>query len=536
MKKNQYLLLIFVLLVTSISMYAIRYFGARKGNKDVSTCHLEATEIKRSAVMNKNNEKLNNEEIRKPAVSGMFYTESKKELISQINSFLEMVPQQTIDGEILALISPHAGYVYSGQVAAYGFSLLKGNIFDTVIIIGPNHRLKGFYGTSVYDKGYFETPLGLVKIDEEIARLLLRNEPALVTDERAHQYEHSLEVQLPFLQVLLDSFKIVPIVMGDYSIKSCQELANGLVKTIKDTPQKKILLLISTDLSHYHSYNTAKSMDALCIQDILNLNEKKLYDHNRSRTTEMCGYGPVLTSIMVAKELKSTSAKLLHYANSGDVTNDTSQVVGYASIVLYKALKEEEAKDNKKNKKGKGIVYNETERKELLQIARSSIETYLKDKKKIIINTKNEKFLKKRGAFVTLNKFGQLRGCIGYIIPVKSLYETIQEMAINAAIHDTRFRPVTEEELADIDIEISVLSPLEKITDITRIEVGRHGIIIKKGFYSGLLLPQVATEYGWDRKTFLEHTCRKAGLVPDAYKEGAEIQIFSAEVFGEKER
>ncbi len=188
-----------------------------------------------------------------------------------------------------------------------------------------------------------------------------------------------------------------------------------------------------------------------------------------------------------------------------------------------------------KNKKGDYIMLNTEQKKKLLKIARESLEYYLKEGKEKTFNVTDKALTEKSGAFVTLKKHGELRGCIGYIIAVKPLYETVAEMAIAAGTKDNRFMPVTLNEMKDITIEITVLSPLKKINSIDEIEVGKHGLYIKKGFFSGLLLPQVATEYGWDKIEFLENTCYKAGLPKDAWKEGAEIYIFSGEVFSEED-
>ncbi|MFC1643633.1 AmmeMemoRadiSam system protein B [Chlamydiota bacterium] len=475
--------------------------------------------------------KMNEKKVREPAVAGMFYTSSKSALLKQINEFLSNVDEKNIDGDILALVSPHAGYVYSGQTAAYGYKLLEGQKYDTVIIIGPNHRAKGFYGTSVYNGDFFKTPLGNVPIDKEFGGKIMSYGKKFVFHEGAHQFEHSIEVQIPFLQVVLKDFSIVPIVMGDYSTNACEDLSDAIVKSINELKNKKILIIASTDLAHGHSYDATNSMDKLCIKDIIEMNRKKLEEHYKTRATEMCGYGPVLTTVLAAKALGYEKTKFLKYINSLDVGGSADWIVGYASIVIYKNNSSKDTKEIKNEEQ----VYSGEERKELLDIARKSMKEYVENGKKTTFSPKSAKLKENRGGFVTLKKKGQLRGCIGYIVAVKPLYETVAEMAINAAVNDTRFCPVTKDELDDIDIEISVLSPLETITDPSKIQVGKHGLIIRKGFYSGLLLPQVATEYGWDRQTFLEHTCNKAGLPADAWKKGAEIQVFSAEVFGEKE-
>ena len=530
MKKK---IVIALVAIPFICVYFYLFLGKKGPCSGKGVCGIEATETGRAQIMNKEKNNMKSQKVREPAVAGTFYDGSRSVLLQRIEEFLEKAEIEPIEGSILALVSPHAGYSYSGQIAAYGFKQLVGRDYDTVIIMGPNHRVRGFSGTSVYKEGSFRTPLGVVPVDREFAEEMMSCEPKLVFSELAHEQEHSIEVQIPFLQVILPDAKIVPVVMGDYSTQACEELSEAIVKTMEKLKSRKVLLISSTDLAHGHPYDTTVSMDRLAINDIVAMDEKKIIDHSRSGTCEMCGYGPVLATLMVAKKLGYDKTEFLKYINSMDVGGTADWIVGYTSIVIYKGIKEENH-DNPETVKKTEQYYSDEERKELLEIARKSMEDYVKHGKKTSFSPQNEKYLEKRGGFVTLNKDGQLRGCIGYIVAVKPLYETVAEMAINAAARDTRFSPVTADELDDIDIEISVLSPLKTVEDINEIEVGKHGIIIRKGFNSGLLLPQVATEYGWDRDTFLQHTCLKAGLPPDSWKKGAELQIFSAEVFREK--
>jgi AmmeMemoRadiSam system protein A len=234
--------------------------------------------------------------------------------------------------------------------------------------------------------------------------------------------------------------------------------------------------------------------------------------------------------MLAAKAVGANKGKVLKYLNSGDVTGDRSRVVGYAAGVFYKTVGGTEKMREKKV--GVDLGLSEGEKKTLHHIAKTVIENMARGKPVPEFKVDTPILKENRGAFVTINKRGQLRGCIGYIEGHGPLYKTIEEMAEAAAFRDPRFNPVTEKELPDLEIEISVLTPLKRITDVNEIEVGKHGIYMKKGWYSGLLLPQVATEYGWDRQTFLEHTCQKAGLPTTAWKDkNAEIYIFSADIF-----
>ena len=462
-------------------------------------------------------------DIRPAAVAGAFYTSDSEELTAQIKDFISKVPKKTLSGKIIALISPHAGYVYSGQVAAYGYKLIEGKKFDTVVVIAPSHRAP-FRGASVYPHGAYQIPLGLIPIDTELTQQLMKQNASISYVWEAHTQEHSLEVQLPFLKVLLGDFRLLPIVMGSYDFATCESISESIYKVVKD---KNVLLIASTDLSHFYNYNKAVDLDKIVINHVKNFDANGLFKDINSGRCEACGAGPMITTMLLAKKLGATRSEVLYYANSGDVTGDKSGVVGYMSAVLYNNP------GQKKDKKASiDLGLTDEEKETLHKIAKSAIESQCYKKPFPETAITSETLKEKRGAFVTLHKQGNLRGCIGYIRAQKPLYQTIREMAIAAAFQDTRFDPVTEKELKEIDIEISVLTPLKKIDTVEEIEVGRHGIYIIKGIYSGLLLPQVATEYGWDRKTFLEHTCTKAGLPDDAWKEkGTTIYTFSADIF-----
>ncbi len=470
-------------------------------------------------------QKIKKEDIRPPAVAGAFYTSDPKALSAQINDYLTNVSSKTLQGKIIALISPHAGYIYSGQVAAYGYKLIEGKKFDTVVVIAPSHRAP-FRGASVYSKGAYQIPLGLIPVDTELAQKLIKQDASISYVREAHTQEHSLEVQLPFLKIILGDFKLVPIVMGYCDFTTCEAISETIFREIKD---KNILIIASSDLSHFHPYNNAVELDKIVINHVNSFDAKGLYKDISSGKCEACGATPMITTMLLAKKLGATKSELLFYANSGDVTGDKSSVVGYMSAVLYK---NGEKKKNRKIGTDMGMGLTEEEKEILHKIAREAIESKFRGANISDIKFTSNTLKEKRGAFVTLHKHGNLRGCIGYIRARKPLDQTIREMATAAAFQDSRFDPVTEKELQDIDIEISVLTPLSKISNAEEIEVGEHGIYIIKGFHSGLLLPQVSTEYGWDRKTFLEHTCAKAGLPDDAWKEkDTEIYIFSADIF-----
>jgi len=467
-------------------------------------------------------------EIREPAVAGTFYPNSPDILSRDIKQYLENAKKEKIEGEIIALISPHAGYIYSGQVAAYAYKLIEGKKFDSVIVVAPSHQAL-FKGASIYERGGYRTPLGVVPIDVELSRRLMEKQKTIKFIPEAHGEEHSLEVQLPFLQIALKSFKLVPIIMEPYwNWGTCEYLATAIAETVKE---KNVLLVASTDLSHFHSYHRAVSLDRIVLNHIDRFDPNGLYRDLKGDRCEACGGGPMISIMLAAKALGANKGKVLKYLNSGDVTGDRSRVVGYAAGVFYKTVGGTE-KMKEEKKIGVDLGLNEQDKKTLHHIAKTVIENKVRGKTVPEFKIESPVLKENRGAFVTIQKKGQLRGCIGYIEGHGPLHKTIEEMAEAAALRDPRFTPVTEKEVPELEIEISVLTPLKKISDVNEIQVGKHGILIKKGWNSGVLLPQVATEYKWDRQTFLEHTCQKAGLPSNAWKEkNTEIYIFSADIF-----
>lgn len=467
------------------------------------------------------------QEVRSPAVAGTFYSDDPEILSQEIFEFLAQAPKKKIEGKIVSIISPHAGYIYSGAVAAHAYKLIEGKKFDSVIVIAPSHHVS-FNGVSIYHEGGYQTPLGIVPIDSKLSKKMMEQHSIIHYLSSAHTHEHSLEVQLPFLQTVLQDFKLVPIVMGNQNFKTCEILSQAIFNTIEG---KNVIIIASSDLSHFHTHDQAGKLDKVLIDLVNNFDPEGLARELAKGNCQACGGGPIITAMLVAKKLGADKGKCLKYTDSGDVTKDRSRVVGYLAGILYKS-NQSPSKDTKKKKGGTDLGFSEQEKKFLRRIAKSAIECKLENKKMPSLQVSEGRLKEKRGAFVTLHEHGRLKGCIGYIEPIKPLFETIREMALSAAFSDSRFTQVDKNDLKDLEIEISVLSPLKKIDDIRDIEVGKHGIYITKKFYSGLLLPQVATENNWDRKTFLEHACIKAGIAKNSWnKKGVEIYTFSADIF-----
>lgn len=461
--------------------------------------------------------------VRQPAVAGSFYSADRNVLFSQIDGFLNQVSKTEKRPSIL--IVPHAGYQYSGQVAAYGFKQLVSSGVTKVIILGATHKVP-FSGAAVYEKGFWQTPLGQVKADAELASKIIESSPLLFANQDYHQKEHSLEVEIPFLQKVLTNFEIVPISMGNKD----KELINALVEILAKNFDSQTILVVSSDLSHYPSYEDAKKIDSQTISAVLS-GETTNLDQTISQSmaagifdlsTCACGEGPIKVGMKLAKRLGIDDIRLIKYANSGDMTGDKERIVGYAAIGFYE------------ERTGDELIREEQE--ELLVIARSTLEYYLRDKKIPEFNIVHPFLSRNLGAFVTLRKNGQLRGCIGEFESTIPLWQVVRQKAIDAAVHDSRFSPMTFEELEEVKIEISVLSPQRKIDSWQEIELGKHGVVIKKGLRGGVFLPQVATESNWDLETFMGELCsQKAGLAWDCWKkDDVDLYVFTAQVFEEE--
>lgn len=333
-------------------------------------------------------------------------------------------------------------------------------------------------------------------------------------------------MELPFLQRVLGQFKLVPVVMGNQDYTACRALGVSLAKLIQGPGT---LIVVSSDLSHYHPYDEAVKLDTRTLKAIEDWDYLSLSRNFERRVWEACGGGPIVAAMIAAERLGANRAVILKQANSGDVLpTQRDRVVGYGAVALIAA---KPARD----RKGAALTLNTREQAELLKIAKLSAETAVKQHKLGQVPVgESEALTRDRGAFVTLKEKGQLRGCIGYITPSKPLVETVRDVAAFAAVEDRRFSPVVEAELGQLQYEISVLSPLRRVMDVKDIRVGRHGLVVKKGEAEGILLPQVPVEQRWDRTTFLEQTCVKAGLPPQSWKDDeTDIFMFSALVFGE---
>ena len=467
------------------------------------------------------------EKVRQAGVAGSFYPSNPDELKAMVDGDLAKAQVAPTSDPLIALIAPHAGYPYSGGVAAFSYAALKGRKFQRVVIIAPSHY-EAFDFSSVYDGDAYVTPLGRINVDKAFAAKLAAANSSIRLSGRGHersgqQAEHSLEVQLPFLQRTLGQFEIVPIITGEQNYQVSRALGVALAKLIGNS---NTLIVASSDLSHYHTYEQANAIDHNTVHAIEAWDYFNLSRNLQARVWEACGGGPIVAAMIAAERLGANRAALLKYANSGDVTGDRSRVVGYSAFAFYKSAPTAAVSP--------AFSLTAKEKQELLSVARKSAETAVRERKQYIPPPGSSALTQDRGAFVTITKNGDLRGCIGYVAPVGPLIDTVRDVAAYAALRDPRFPAVTPAELSQLHYEVSVLSPVRRVVDIQHIKVGQNGLLMKKGDREGVLLPQVPVEKGWDRKTFLEETARKAGLPPSAWKdEDTDIFMFTAVVFGE---
>lgn len=469
------------------------------------------------------------EKIRESVIAGSWYPAKPHQLTQEIRNYLEQAQLPSLGGSLKALIAPHAGYMYSGAVAAYAYKLLQEQPFDRVVVVAPSHRAH-FLGASIYHLGGYRTPLGVVALDRELVDELMQQSETIRYVPQADAQEHSLEIQLPFLQVVLGEFQLTPIVMGEQSLESSQNLASAISKVCQG---KRVLLVASSDLSHFHPYEEAKRLDQIVLDRLGDYDPPGLDAALRRGECEACGGGPIMTVLLAARELGANKVKILHYANSGDITGDKRGVVGYLSAaVVDNPGSGMNTHKSESLKVGVDLGLSNEDKESLHSIVRNAISNRLLKQSPADTLPPSARLEEHHGAFVTLKIRDILRGCIGCIEPRAPLFRIVGDMAIQAAFSDPRFPPLSIAELDNISVEISVLTPFRDIRGLEEIEVGKHGLFVRRGAQSGLLLPQVAAEHGWNRTQFLEWTCQKAGLPRDAWKDPEiRIQIFSADVF-----
>jgi len=422
--------------------------------------------------------------IREPVVAGQFYPAAAGELKKMI---ADMADEKAAREDVIGLVSPHAGYVYSGAVAAAVMSRIK--IKDTLVILGPNHTGMG-KAFAIMTEGTWRTPLGDIGIDSELARMILETSDYLEEDGDAHRFEHSIEVQLPILQYFRKDFKLVPIVLSYADGAIYKEIGKKIAAAIKEL-KKQAVIIASSDMTHYESQASAQYKDEQAIEAIMELDENKLLDRIRELNITMCGYAPTVSLITAAKALGAGKADLVSYQTSGDTTGDYSSVVGYAGVIIKK--------------------YRMSP---MVRLAKKAVDTYTRKKEIIPPPAKLASRMKKQaGVFVSIHKSGQLRGCIGTFEPSQdNVAQEIIANAISSATRDPRFPPVAADELKDLEYSVDVLAEPEPVKDRSMLDPKKYGVIVESGYRKGLLLPDLEGVDSIERQ--IEICRHKAGIMP----------------------
>ena len=462
--------------------------------------------------------------VRPATQAGRFYEGNSQRLSQEVDSFLTLHAKDKQYENMAAIIVPHAGYYFSGNVAAAAYmSIPKDKQYKRIFLLGPSHH-EWLDGASVNSEtDYYATPLGQIKVDRETAHALRATDSVFSYRPEAHDREHCLEVQLPFLQRRFsDVPPIVPIIISTNDFRKLKKIAGALMPYFTD----ENLFVISSDFSHYPSYEDACKVDAKTgkavesgdVEEFIATIDANAKNGIRNLATSACGGFPIITLMLMLD--KSYEVKHLLYQNSGDIDDhDHGRVVGYHAFAVLRGEK-------------KDFLLTDEEKSVLKKIAYDSIKDSLDGKGIAEANyTPNSSLNQKCGAFVSLHKQGRLRGCIGHFGEDTPLHEIVAEMARAAAFEDPRFQPLRREELDDIDIEISVLTPMRRIQNLDEFELHKHGIYIRKGYRSGTFLPQVADEVNWTKEEFVGHCSQdKAGLGWNGWRD-AELYVYEAIVF-----
>lgn len=476
--------------------------------------------------------------IRPPAVAGQFYPADAGVLRAVLEAVLrDAVPARV--AQPVAIVVPHAGYIYSAQIAADAYRQVASMSVDTVVILGTNHTSGSFRRVSVFDGEGYRTPLGVARVDRDLAAALVKDGGA-VFDSSLHASEHSVEVQVPFVQHLFPKAAIVPVVVGAPDPDACRRFGRALAAL---AASRRLLIVASSDLSHYPEQRVAAEVDRRTLEAIAGMKIDELADMearasttaSRGVATCACGEGPIRVAIEASRAMGALRGTVVSYANSGDTAvGDPERVVGYGAVVFGRGDAGADLSAIQPVAPDPKGELDDADRRVLLRLARETVTRFLRTETVPLPRGGSPKLLREAGVFVTLSKHGQLRGCIGRIVPEGTLIRLTSAMAIESAVKDPRFQPVTASELKELEIEVSVLTPMTLVAAPDRIVVGRDGVLMRVGERGAVFLPQVAPQQGWSRAEMLEQLARKAGLPADAWRDkSARFFTFQADVFGE---
>ncbi len=430
--------------------------------------------------------------LREPVYAGQFYPAPPDELKALIASFVN--PRAEKD-DVIGLVAPHAGYIYSGAVTGAVLSRVK--FKDTFIILGPNHTGLGA-PVSIMTEGMWRTPLGDVEIDSKLARKLLSTSKYLKEDSGAHEREHSIEVQLPFLQYFKTDVKFVPIVLGVSNLEVFKALGREIAQAITEL-KREAIICASSDMNHYENQRIGRKKDFQAIEAMVGMDPDALIKRVADQNISMCGYGPASVMLTAARELGAGQAELVKYQTSGDVTGDFNAVVGYAGVLVKKLSP-------------------------LVKLAKEALESYVRERAVVQPKALAPEMRDRAGVFVCIKKEGELRGCIGTFEPTQNnIAEEVVANAISTATHDPRFEPVKPSELKDLEYTVDVLTHPEPVENKDQLDAKRYGVIVESGYRRGLLLPDLEGVDTVDDQ--IDISRQKAGIGPDE-----PVQLYRFEV------
>ena len=499
--------------------------------------------------------------IRRTRYAGSWYDNNPTALSKEMDGYLGKAKTQPdsdsnerlkvtsdpITGDVLAVIVPHAGFMFSGQTAAFAYKAAKHERIKRVFVLGPSHHV-GMRGAGLPQATKFATPVGDLEVDTEQVEALLTY-PLFSTQSDAHAVEHSLELQMPFIKHVFGDVKIVPIIIGQLDDPSEARVIGEVLKGFVGVND---LVAVSSDFTHYgprYQYTPfvyledipgrIGKLDGEAFQHLSKVDLDGFAHFLKCTDDTICGQFPC--EVLMAMLPKGVHGTLLKYATSAEIaTDDTQNSVSYLAVAFSGAQWPEQP--GAVRPASEVVKLSQEERQTLLRLARETMENFVRFKKvktPEALNIQITDAMKECfGVFVTLMKKSSdpnstepkdLRGCIGSIYPNKPLYQGVQENAVAACSRDYRFRPVAGEELADLDVELSILTPPRRIASYNEIVVGRDGVILSKNRHQALFLPHVATEWGWDLEQMLTQLSLKAGLGPNDWHEGAKFDVFQAE-------
>lgn len=488
------------------------------------------------------------DDVRPPAVAGKFYPGDPSMLRRAVDVLVQQA-RPSPGEDVRVIVAPHAGYVFSGQIAADALAALPAVQPDLVVLLGANHTGPPVQGFAVFAGRAFRTPLGEVAIDHDVTAALLSSAPGARVDAAPHAGEHSIEVLLPFVQVLAPRARIVPVIVGSHDVGETARFGRALVKTLEG---RRALVVASSDLSHYPPARDAAAIDRETLRQLTRFDadglasrERDVRERPSSLVTIACGLGPLLVALEVARTLGATRATVVSHATSSEVAvGDPARVVGYGAVVFQQEGARPAGGDTPPSVQDNGHggkngdspqAVPALQREALLRLARATMTQFAQSGTLPLPRDLPEGLAsRQQGVFVTIRKRGELRGCIGRVLADVALPTLVSRAAFEAAFHDPRFAPVTRDELEKLEVEISVLTPPREVASAREIVVGRDGVLLRKAGKSSVFLPQVATEQGWTRDEMLDALCDKAGLSARCWTDRARLATFQAEVFAER--